>query len=118
MEADRLQQKGRCTSLPGPGLKGLEICISSLTEHLLLELQVRFRWALPVAPDMASPVWAATSLKLLKAAATMNGVFGLRNPPGYTKSRTEQESEDFPDRRTRHILSWQCCLAVLELISI
>ena len=43
---------------------------------------------------------------------------GLRNPPGHTKSRTEQESEDFPDRRTCHILSWQCCPAVLKLISI
>lgn len=56
-------------------------------------------------------MWAIVSLKLLKATATMNGVFGIRNPPGCTKNRTYQASENFPDHRTWHIYSWQhaCC---------
>ena len=29
---------------------------------------------MPVVPDVAGPVWAAASLKFLKASATMNGV--------------------------------------------
>lgn len=100
----QITTKGGCTSFPGWATR-TRTCISSLTEHLLLELQILFRPGhLPSCSWCGWSCLGSNISQVFKMQLQWMGSLAseiLR----YTKSRTEQESEDFPDHRTCGILS-------------